>query len=83
MIFPLNHCGGANGGELLLRNNFLWSRGMYSPISRLKIAFILLILAESLLRIGGSREGVKGVAPQPPPPFKFQKQKRVIKQSKK
>ena len=35
---------------------------MYSPISCLKIAFILLILAESLLRIGGSREGVTGVA---------------------
>ena len=47
---------------LLLRNNLLESRGMYSPISRSKIVFILLILAGSLLRIGGSREGVKGVA---------------------
>ena len=49
---------------------------MYSPISRLKIALILLVLAERLLRIGGFREGIA-------PPFQISKIKETNKTKQK
>ena len=52
---------------------------MYSPISRLKIAFILLILAESLLRIGYQERGLRGLQP----PFQISKLKESNKTKQK